>query len=50
MFSAGTTTSSRKIAPVTEARSENFFSISGAARPCVPFSTRKPRMPSSVRA
>ncbi len=50
MFSSGTTTSSRKIAPVIEARSENFFSISGATRPAAPFSTRKPRMPSSVFA
>ena len=49
-FSSGTTTSSKKSAPVAEARSENLRSISGAAKPRMPFSTMKPRMPSSVFA
>ena len=49
-FSSGTTTSSRKRAPVADARNENFFSISGAAKPRVPLSTMNPRMPSSVCA
>ena len=36
---------------MTEARSESFLWISGAVKPGVPFSTRKPRIaPSSVRA
>jgi hypothetical protein len=35
---------------VTDARRENLRSISGAAKPGVPFSTMKPRMPSSVCA
>ena len=33
-----------------DARSEIFFLMSGAEKPRVPFSTRKPRMPSSVCA
>ena len=49
--SAGTRTSSRTSSEVTEARSEIFLWISGAVKPGVPFSTRKPRIsPSSVRA
>ena len=50
MFASGTTTLSKNSADVTEARSENLRSISGAAKPFMPFSTMKPRMPSSVFA
>ncbi len=35
---------------MTEARSENLCSISGAEKPGVPFSMRKPRIPSGVMA
>ncbi len=35
---------------MTDARSENLRSISGAENPFMPFSTMKPRMPSSVIA
>ena len=36
--------------PVAEARNENFPCISALVKPSVPFSTRNPRIPSSVRA
>ena len=49
-FASGTTTLSKNSAEVTEARSENLRSISGAEKPFMPFSTMKPRMPSSVIA
>src|SRR6185312_5642532 len=49
-FASGTTTLSKNSAEVTDARSENLRSISGASNPGVPFSTMKPRIPSSVCA
>jgi hypothetical protein len=45
---APTFTSSMKIMPVVEARSENLPSIFGADKPAMPFSRMKPRItPSS---
>ena len=49
-FASGTTTLSKNSAEVTDARRENLRSISGAAKPFMPFSTMNPRMPSSVIA
>ena len=51
MLSAGTRTSSSTSSEVTDARSDSFLWISGAVKPGIPRSTRKPRIsPSSVRA
>ena len=43
-------TSSKKSDDVIEARRDSLFSISCAAKPRAPFSTRNARMPSSVSA
>ena len=48
--SPGTRTSSRTSSLVTDARSEILWCTSCAVKPGMPFSTRKPRTPSSVRA
>ena len=47
---AGSRTSSRWSSEVMEARSDSFLWISLVVKPAVPRGTRKPRMPSSVRA
>ena len=48
-FPAGKRTSSKANSLVTDARSENLFLISGAVKPFIPFSTRKPAtLPSSL--
>ena len=49
-LAAGTRTLSKNRAAVTDARSENLFSISCAVNPGMSFSTINPRKPSSVIA
>ena len=50
-FSSGTRTSRSTSSDVTDARSDIFLCISGASKPFMPRSTRKPLIsPSSVRA
>ena len=50
LASSSTMTSSRTSSEVVEARRLHLPFISGALKPGVPFSTRKPRMPPSVWA
>src|SRR5580658_3007980 len=50
MADAGTLQSLKARLEVTDARIDHFPWIREVVKPGVPFSTRKPRMPSSVRA
>src|SRR5437763_10975887 len=50
MLDAGTRQSANETLEVTETRIESFPCRSEALKPGVPFSTRNPRMPSSLRA